>query len=92
MVVSYCKVIDKNGYVYRQLIRIDKDIMKQYNDIVDNKINNPKTSYYDRLYLGYLEEGLNFTTQTTLRYFVNLMKNDKNIKRIKSYNTIIKVE
>lgn len=106
MKVNYKKEWGYDGTVYTQTITIDKKYIDDFNFMVQREketINNKMIlSSADMKILYYLEElkeGKNYTSLTTLDYFIQYYKKyiyvppkkDKDFERILWRNTIINV-
>lgn len=102
MKVDYKKHWGNNGTVYDQTITIDKTTMEEYNNyICDLKTNIDFKFTKKHVYsendlkiksIDYLEKGINFTNLIHLNLFIVFcQKTERDIKRLKYRNTIIKV-
>lgn len=106
MKVNYLKEWGKDGTVYNQTITIEKESIKGFNEMARAKKEEIAKKYIisgeEMKLLSYLEElheGKNYTTLTTLDFFMKFYlkyiyeppKKDKNYERILNRNTIIKV-
>lgn len=108
MKVSYLRNWDNSGTFYNQTITIDKETGAKFNNYVETlwkqdkeKLNNTHVQDNEMaqrdMYLKRLALGVNYTTLTTLNYFLNFIMNEpkENVKWrriITNRNTIIIVK
>ena len=106
MKVNYFKEWGNDGTVYTQTITIEKEYIKKFNELARAQKEEIKKKHIisgeEMKILSYLEElqeGKNYTTSTTLSYFMWFYrkyiyippKKDKDFERILWRNTIINV-
>ena len=106
MKINYQKKWGNDGTVYRQTIKIDKDMAGKFNEYVmkikETLIGKFIYSNEDMKIMSYLEpleNNINYTHLTTLEYFIrfylknyiNGAKRDKDFERILYRNTIIEI-
>ena len=101
--IDYKKHFWNDWVVYRQTIKIDKELMKKYNNHLKylyKKIENKKNIYHTfncddmciSLYTKLLKDWINFMKITWLYEFCKVLnKNKIDDKRILDRNTIIQV-
>lgn len=101
--INYQKHFWDDWTVYRQTIKIDKELMKKYNNHLKylyRKIENKKNIYHTfncddmciSLYTKLLKDWINFMKMTWLYEFCKILKKYKiDDKRILDRNTIIEV-
>ena len=106
IIINYKKEWSNDGTVYNQTIKVNKKIMKDFNkyikikkEAVQNKHILSNEDMKILYYLEYIEEGKNYTTLTTLDYFIKFYwhniyippKKDRTFERMLWRNTIIQV-
>ena len=101
--INYQKHFWNDWTVYKQVIKIDKELMKKYNNHLKylyRKIEKKKNIYHTfncddmciSLYTNLLKDWTNFMKYTWLCEFCNVLKKYKiDSKRILDRNTIIQV-
>ena len=101
--INYQKHFWNDWTVYKQVIKIDKELMKKYNNhlrYLYKKIENKKNIYHTfncddmciSLYTKLLKDWINFMKITWLYEFCKVLnKNKIDSKRILDRNTIIEV-
>lgn len=106
MKINYQKKWGNDGTVFTQTIKIDKDMAEKFNKYIvklkDEAVKKFICEEKDMKIIYYLEpllNNVNYTTLTTLQYFVNFYlknyihgaKRDKDFERILYRNTIIEI-